>query len=331
MATTVFTQQSGQIEVDALLMGTKWGGALGQGATVTFSFPGVDAYWDPASYGASSEPYLGFVPFDETQKVQVRIALSNWSEVANITFVEVAESQELVGDLRYAFSGLVPLSQASAYAYYLGNYAKGGDVWFDPNYADLHQYAYMLLHETGHAIGLKHSFNPFGSWPAVSSQYGNAYTTVVSYFDSSIPFYVNPVTPMAWDIAAMRYLYGLNPFSVRPEDNDYLLSLEENLKSISAIDSDGTDRISVAAGSSWPYYINLNEGTWSGANEFGSGNVIAALIYVPVDSRIEQAVGGQRDDSLTGNALDNLLVGGLGDETLEGGSGLDTAVFSGVK
>ena len=55
-------------------------------------------------------------------------------------------------------------------------------------------------------------------------------------------------------------------------------------------------------------------------------------------SNIENAIGGQNDDSLTGSAVDNSLVGGLGsdvffvtdggDDTITGGMGTDTVNFS---
>ena len=44
-------------------------------------------------------------------------------------------------------------------------------------------------------------------------------------------------------------------------------------------------------------------------------------------SDIENAIGGDGNDTLTGNALDNILVGGRGANTIDGGAGNDTAAF----
>ena len=46
-------------------------------------------------------------------------------------------------------------------------------------------------------------------------------------------------------------------------------------------------------------------------------------------SGIENLVGSDFDDTLTGDALANRLNGGLGDDTLDGGGGVNTAVYAG--
>ncbi|MBI5107649.1 MAG: S8 family serine peptidase, partial [Rhodocyclales bacterium] len=43
-------------------------------------------------------------------------------------------------------------------------------------------------------------------------------------------------------------------------------------------------------------------------------------------SGIENTIGGDGNDSITGNSSDNLLIGGRGDDTLYGGSGTDTLI-----
>jgi len=43
---------------------------------------------------------------------------------------------------------------------------------------------------------------------------------------------------------------------------------------------------------------------------------------------LENLIGTDFDDSLTGDAGDNVLTGGLGNDTLDGGEGIDTADYS---
>ncbi len=62
--------------------------------------------------------------------------------------------------------------------------------------------------------------------------------------------------------------------------------------------------------------INLNEG----ANSALGGSTL----IIGQGSSIENAIGGDGHDALTGNGLDNLLRGMRGNDTLSGGAGNDT-------
>ena len=67
---------------------------------------------------ADNEP-LTFTPFDANQQTAARAALTLWSEVANISFVEIDESANLdnVGDIRFGNSGAVTNSTSAAWAW----------------------------------------------------------------------------------------------------------------------------------------------------------------------------------------------------------------------
>ena len=53
-------------------------------------------------------------------------------------------------------------------------------------------------------------------------------------------------------------------------------------------------------------------------------------VGIAYNTWIENAVGGDGDDTITGNAKGNLITGGAGNDTIDGGAGDDIAVFSGV-
>jgi flagellin-like hook-associated protein FlgL len=53
-------------------------------------------------------------------------------------------------------------------------------------------------------------------------------------------------------------------------------------------------------------------------------------VGIAYNTWMENAVGGDGDDTITGNAKGNLITGGAGNDTIDGGAGDDIAVFSGV-
>ena len=88
---------SGENHIDSLLGLYKWGGALGTGANLTYSFGTANSIY-ASGY---SEPTNGFAEFSSHQKAQTRLALEFWSDVADLTFTEVTDSASVAGDLRY--------------------------------------------------------------------------------------------------------------------------------------------------------------------------------------------------------------------------------------
>ena len=129
---TLFTPNSGVANTNALVSGYKWGGAQGTGVSLTYSIPTASAVWQsPYGFSNPSEP-IGFTPLNSTQAGHFRTALQAWSNVGNITFVEVADTPTLVGDIRVAFSPAVQASGFLGWAFYPFANAQGGDVWLNP-------------------------------------------------------------------------------------------------------------------------------------------------------------------------------------------------------
>jgi serralysin len=308
------------------LAGVKWGEAIGRGATISYSFPGATAAWDQGY-----DDYHGYTPTTNSEQAAFRSALQAWANVANVQFQEVPDTPSNVGDIRIAWNDAFDTG-ASAYAYGPGSSPESGDVWldngdrltsFEDGFAESTFGFYTLLHETGHALGLKH---PFEGPAAISPEYDSIDFTVMSYSEyagaqrAGADFY--PTTPMWFDLWAMQYIYGPN-LSFRAGDDVYVFS--DTQKYWQTIwDAGGSDTIQYIGSSG--AVIDLRPGNWWQVGSpisfsDGSQNTESVVIYSGVS--IENAHGGSGDDEIWGNEWDNSIVGGGGRDTLIGYEGSD--------
>jgi serralysin len=208
MPATSSVGPTGDVYIDGVFSGAKWAVT-----SLTYSFPADSSYYG-TSYG-SGEPSNNFEAFTTTQQAMVKKALAAFSSVSNLTFTEVTETSTTHGALRYAETDTV----STAWAYYPSSAEAGGDLWFNNsgNYYDnpvVGNYAYLtLLHETGHALGLKHPHEAKGSFGAEPLERDSLEYTVMSYRSyvgaSTTTGYTNgstsfPQTLMMLDIAAIQ-------------------------------------------------------------------------------------------------------------------------------
>lgn len=342
-ATSTFNL-SGNSNLDPLLDEThqKWGGALGKGANLSFSFPwinGNSAYWQDG-YGdeLSATEHFGF---NVTQMTAARNALQAWANVANLNISEVSDTSSNVGDFRFAFSSALD-SGTWGYSFYPNSSAKAADVWINStNGSDsdwsVGSYDYeALMHEIGHGLGLKHpgNYNGEGSGtpPFLPSDLDFRNYTIMSYNDPANDHYwdsgkntsvlVAPETPMVYDILAIQYLYGANTHY--HTGNDTYTFSPNNPFYETIWDAGGNDTIDISnftLGST----ISLNPGSYStiafpapGSSSFNGTNDLG----IAFGTLIENAVGGSGNDTFIGNSISNHL---------DGGTGIDTMVYSGNK
>ena len=304
--------------------GYKWGGTYGTGANLTFSFPaGSGDYETP--YG-DKEPN-GFRALSATETFAIRDALSQWGSIADITFTETGGG---TGDLRFART--TKAEDEAAHAYYPGS-EEGGDVWFaqgswhndTSSTVDKGSYSYLvIIHEIGHALGLKHPFET----PKIDKDFDSFAYTIMSYSaapgqDNYASFY--PTTPMYYDVLAMQELYGRGVHNAG--DTTYVYQAGQSYWE-TIDDTGGIDTI-VHQGRA-KAVINLNVGQWSelgNAIDFSVGSTRKTVMIGP-GTVIENAIGGRGKDKLIGNGVDNVLTGGKGKDVLLGGGGADTFVFT---
>lgn len=302
--------------VNALKSGYVWANS-GTGVTINYKF------WSalPSYYSGADQESTNFQPFTAAMKTATQEILGLLQNIVNVTFVQV--SSESSAQLGFAQAQLT--AGAGAWAYYPGSYSKAGDVWTNNLYATSTQdvthglYGYQtLLHEIGHAMGLKHSFS--GSTVLTGAEDTSRYT-VMSY---SWPFYAESY--MLYDIAALQTLYGANT-NYATGNNNYAL-LSGHVYTI--WDAGGTDTLDGSALTA-DATLNLNEGMYSSV---GKTQNIAIAFGVS----IENANGGSGNDIIYGNAIDNVIngnggndtiYGSAGNDTLDGGTGTDSVVYSG--
>jgi serralysin len=257
-----------------------------------------------------------------------RAALSEWTEIIGVNFVEVSTAAQITFDDNEpgAFSdsiwsgGIISSSTVNVSTQWLAQYGTGTNTYSFQTY----------IHEIGHALGLGHAgnYNGEASYPDDALFQNDAWaTSIMSYFSQTENTYFAGqgfdenflITPMMADIYAMSLLYGLST-TTRAGNTTYGQGeWHTNMGALCIFDSGGIDTID-CSGMGGNQLINLNPGSFS--NILGEvGNVSIALGVV-----IENAVGGSGDDSLIGNAVANVLTGNAGNDILNGGAGADTLI-----
>ncbi|MBI2257025.1 MAG: matrixin family metalloprotease, partial [Proteobacteria bacterium] len=317
---------SNNLTTDALLSGVKWGSdGVGTAVNISYSFPTASAVWD-SSYDGYEPDWAGYRGLTATEQTAFKTALASFSAVANITFTQVSDTASSVGDIRVAFSGEVGDEGALAWAYYPSTDPWGGDIWLDP-YSDISGYLgagdfgmETIIHELGHALGLKHSFELGDSGqPIMPTQYDATFYTIMSYTESS-PYYDwgNPSTPMVYDILALQYMYGANMTYHTGNDTYYL---KDDGNTFAIWDAGGVDTIDASqlhAGIG----IDLNNGA---TTLYGDSQAIG----IAFGANIENFKGSSYADTVIGNELNNTFWLGTND-VYYGSLGNDTYIFTGT-
>ena len=320
--------------IDNLVDGVKWGGAIGTGTHLTYSFS-----TSASEFSYSNETHDPYTALNANQQAAARMAMNAMSAVCNLTFSEVADTAVGAGDIRWTLSQNTSLS--TAHAYYPSSGAWGGDIWFGPSgsYTTpvVGGYSYhTFIHELGHAVGLEH---PHDGSPAPTVTEDQLKYSVMSYKDHAgdandgVGSAYFPTTFMLNDIAALQYLYGYNS-TTNQGDTVYNWSAGSNVYEC-LWDTGGNDTID-ASNQTLSVTLNLNGGTWStvGASYSNEQTLVRDSLGIAfdvvsgaVDSRIENAVGTAQADTLIGNVKANVLTGGAGADTLTGGTGADVFRF----
>ncbi|MGE3845086.1 MAG: reprolysin-like metallopeptidase, partial [Vicinamibacterales bacterium] len=191
---------TGDNRIDALLSGYQW-----PVTTITYSFY-TDRVFGGSYYGSET----GVREVSDRVKINARAIMAWYASVLGVPVVEVDESAGTVGAIRVMVSDF----SGYAYTYYptAGGSGVAGDIHLSSAYDRLgdtngfqqsagHHGYLALIHEIGHAFGLKH---PHAGSPVLSVSEDNNTHTVMSYTFVGR----SPATPMSYDVMALQYLYG---------------------------------------------------------------------------------------------------------------------------
>jgi len=348
--------------VSALLYPSNWW----SGTTVTYSIPGPQSQWP--GYGPDGEPSdAHYASLNAAQSLRFAAAVNTLDQVLNLSLVQVSDQ----GQIRVGFTDVADFKFAGFWGYTTpapgGGSAgsdRNGDIWIDYGKAASsfapNSYDFMaMIHELGHALGLKH---PFEDGSALPKDYDNYRYTVMSYTAytdnvwrtveptatgvRTVVEAIYPTTPMVFDIAALQSRYGADP-ATAAGNSTYTFS--QSTPFMQALyDSGGVDTIDLSAHTRGSM-VDLTPGAYSSiayysasaqaaywTNQYGwaatfmSQQFNQASTYtwsnnlgIAFGTVIENVAGSAGADTVTGNDAANSLSGAIGDDSLSGLAGDD--------
>lgn len=309
--------------------------------------------------------------FNAAQQQAARAVLAYVAKVTGISFAEVpsAAAADLhfaaadIGDpalggvcySNYSYTattaGMLTSYTADAYIYLdvlqtSNQTPVAGSWWYQ-----------ALLHEVGHALGLKHPFEATtGATTTLGTPYQDDTSHTLMSYTSTTSSYFSQFNE--YDLAALNFLYGgdglrgswgvgTGGLYLTGSTLDSQFSLPQGR--VILTDPGGVDRVSYAGPQSAYTFLPTPDKQWlhvAGANidhlisssveylAFSDGTVSLTALLKPQGSFIfgsDQAdllVGGAGDDVLFDFGGNDTLVGGRGDDRLFGSSGIDTARYT---
>ena len=326
---------SGDSRIDALLLdlGVRLNSAAepGTAVTVTYSFP------TQLPFAYSGNDAFGWKPFSAQQQTATRDVLNLLQKQVNITFVEVFDTPAAGGTIRlsnnaqFGSAGYAYLADSSGTSLdsdvfisnsYSTNVTPGSSAWT------------TLVHELGHALGLKHPGNYNAAQTTNASAVGNFlgvnedtfYNTIMTYRNSAQG--INDTWFMPYDLLALRYLYGTRAFETGNNTYAYTDAVGQSVSTV--VDDGGTNTLDFSALTTGAN-INLTPGSYSSVGKLKSGAQALANLTTSLTTVIQNVIGSNQADVIFGNNAGDTFTGGGGSDILVGGTGIDTAVFSGPR
>lgn len=290
-----------------------------------------------------------FTSMSIDQRRQFQAAVKSITDVTGLTVNFPTTGTPGYGDIRVGIAKTKNLNGSATggvqlHSYYPDGRAMLNDIYIAESASNAYGFGqrgyYTILHELGHALGLKHLSEASDG----TSTAGDSQSVSVMSYAPLLNGNVNanpqksPQTPMILDILALQEMYGKNsaliaddttykfhPNPLSPGQQDSSVANED--KSIYAgqlrtiWDGGKIDTFDLKDYGS-AVYVDLRPGYLSSIG--GVKNIAIAF-----DSTIENVNGGASHDFIIGNDSDNIFTGNSGFDSLAGGEGFDTYVFDG--
>ena len=275
--------------------------------------------------GILEEHYPNFEAFSSEQQVFTRAIMDH---IVSYIDLEALEVNDVSLENTVAFLNANGREAAAGWANVPGRFSVDGyhafDVAIDNGMNGLripvlgNETVNLFIHETLHAFGLDHPGYGIGD-KLVSSELGFEFTRLDLISE------MNEISLGTLDIAALQYLYGVNP-SARAGDNAYTIS-EDTTNFI--WDGSGQDTID-GSSLSEAFTLYLEPGYHGFIGEKASDYITDdGQITVNFGTQIENAVGSDYSDVIHGSNSSNDIFGGAGNDTLNGGAGNDN-IYAGA-
>jgi Ca2+-binding RTX toxin-like protein len=272
---------------------------------ITYQYAGTSAPDDLPT----STTYTGWTAFSQGNKDAFRAALDHIETFLNVSFREVVGNDD--PDINV---GKVTLPGAQTGSGGIAVGSVGDDiVQYDgftlyDNLYNLANWPDLVLHELGHALGLKHPFDAPVTMPKL---YDSTKYSVMSY-TSNPDNGVDSDAMMLHDVFALQDIWGAASYNTG--NTTYTGS---RTKTVDVIwDTSGVDVLNASSHTD-DVVLNLREGRFSSFD--AKDDVVIAY-----GTRIENAKGGAGNDILRGDVWRNSLIGGNGKDSLYGGGRNDT-------
>jgi serralysin len=295
----------------------------------------------------------GFQALGSSQRERVRDAFEYLSKIVNVSFTEVAGGGDLQfgSNLQAGSAGYARYPNEGSQVFIANNQAGYGGEWEEGS----HNWV-TLLHETAHALGLKHpgNYNAGGGGtpgPYLAAAADHRNNTLMSYKDapnmtrirydngSFTKSTVKATTYQAYDMAALQYLYGASTTvaaqSYSWQDGDRFTATLWNPNAGSEINlanQTGRNVVDLRAGRKSSIgivdaYGEMPFGKADYAALKSGGRALTTILGRPTytgqnnltlaaGSAFTRGIGGSGSDAFVANARGGHLDGGGGDDRL---------------